>query len=450
MTAQTPTRSDVRTNRLRAPAWLAGRRTFGRRAVAALSVNGLSSVGNLVVSVSVARGESLARLGQFTLAFSIYVLVTGLVHTAITESVLAERAGPTPEEVAAGAGRACMVGSVAGGAVAVAGAVAGSPYLGIAGLALPGLVLYDYVKATSLGVGEARVALVQECVWTGCAVTAVLSALVVPVDPVLIFGSWAAAGAVTGLVVAVRQGYRTLPGWGLDRRGTRAAFTFAAQFLVTTGSAQLALTALAAIGGVGGVAIVGALGAARTVFGPVALLMATLSSLIIPYLARARPVTVFARLRTTGWVIALAVGLIAPVALAVCLMPDRIGGAFLAENWTVARPLLPLLAVEAVLAPIALVGFAGHRVQGASVRALLIGAVLGPVRVFMIASGGVLLGAQGAAGSLAVLAVLSAGCWWLSYLSLDARKGTPVATHSRVDVSRAGGGTSVTSEVRAP
>jgi O-antigen/teichoic acid export membrane protein len=398
----------------------------------ALSVNGLSSMGNLMVSVTIARGESLARLGQFALAFSIYVLAVGLVRTAITESVLAGRMESAARTAVDGARRACIVAVGIGALAAVGGMLLGSPYLAIIGLALPGLVIYDYVKAISLGVGVTRVALAQEALWTGCVAAAVVTALWAPVAPVLVFASWAGAGASIGLAAALRQRYDVLPGWGLDRHQTHVAATFGAQFLVTNGAAQLALTGLASAAGM---AVVGAVGAARTVFGPVALLVTTLSSLIVPYLARRRPTTTRARIRTAGPVVVLIFGLALPLVLAVCLLPDGLGRAVLGENWSAARPLLPLLAVEALLAPVALVAFAGHRVQAASTRALLIGGVLGPVRIAVIVVGGVLFGAGGAAGALAVLAVLSAGSWWLSYLSLD-RGGDRGALDRRTGLSR--------------
>ncbi|MFI7022109.1 hypothetical protein [Micromonospora sp. NPDC049900] len=397
-----------------------GRRAFVRRTVAALSVNGLSSVGNLMVSVSVARSESLSRLGQFALAFSIYVLVIGLVRTAVTESVLAARAGPARPEIAWGARRACTVAVGSGLLAAATGVVVGADYLTVVGLALPGLVVYDYVKAISIGVGGTRVALAQECAWLGCTALAVGAAVVGSVPPVMIFVGWAVSGAVIGVVAALRLRYGVVPGWGLDRAGTRVAASFAAQFLVTTGSAQLALSGLAATAGV---AVVGALGAARTVFGPVTLLMTTLSSLIVPYLAQARPETARARMRVAGSVIAVTGGVVLPLVLAVCLLPDDVGRAVLGDNWDAARPLLPLLSVEALLAPVALVAFAGHRVAHAGGRALAIGVVLGPVRIATIVAGGVLFGAGGAAGALAVLALVSAGCWWFSYLKLGGRRG---------------------------
>ncbi|WP_165521900.1 hypothetical protein [Micromonospora zingiberis] len=438
MSVPTTVRAGAGIRRKLAGRFGAGQR-FGRRAVAAFCTNGLSSVGNLVVSVAVARGETLDRLGQFALAFSIYVLVTGLVRTTVTEAVLAERPERMSAATRAGARRAILLATVAAVLVSVSAAISGSPYLLTAGLAMPGLVLYDYIKATSLGVGVARIALTQEGVWTGCIVAAVLVGLVVPVAPLVLFGIWAAAGAVVGIVVALRLRYLLLPAWGLDGRRTRVAAAFAAQFMVTTGSAQLALTGLAVAGGAAGVAVVGALGATRTLFGPVTLLMATLSSLIIPYLGRIRPVTVRERLRTTGPVIALAVGLIAPVALAICLLPEWAGELVLADNWSVAQPLLPLIAVETVLAPIAVVGFAGHRVQGASLRALSIGGLLGPVRIVVIVAGGVLLGAPGAAGALALIAVVSASCWWISYLSLGVKGEHGHESHGRIGLPRGGG-----------
>ncbi|MFI7078711.1 oligosaccharide flippase family protein [Micromonospora sp. NPDC049903] len=397
-----------------------GRRAFARRAVAALSVNGLSSVGNLMVSISVARGESLSGLGQFALAFSVYVLVIGLVRTAVTEAVLAARQAPERRAVGRGARRAAAVAVVSGVLTAATGAVLGSPYLTVVGLALPGLVVYDYVKAISIGVGGTRVAWTQECAWLCCTALSVGTVLGTGAPTVMIFAGWAASGAVLGVVAALWQRYGVLPGWGLDRRETRVAASFAAQFLVTTGSAQLALSALAATAGV---AVVGALGAARTVFGPVTLLTTTLSSLIVPYLAQSRADTPRARVRAAGAVVALSVGVLLPLVLALCLLPDEVGRTVLGDNWHAARPLLPLLSVEALLAPIALVAFAGHRVQSAGARALAIGVALGPLRIATIVAGGVLFGAGGAAGALAVLALLSAACWWFSYLRLDA---TPV------------------------
>ncbi|MEU8262038.1 hypothetical protein AB0C02_15610 [Micromonospora sp. NPDC048999] len=369
----------------------------------------------------VARGESLTGLGQFALAFSVYVFAIGLVRAAVTEGVLA--AGPERATAAIGGGvrRACAVGAGAGAAVAGAGLVVGSRYLVIVGVALCGLVVYDYTRGVSLGVGSARAACAQDVAWTGVTAMAVLAALFESVAPVLLFAVWATSGAVLGFLVAVWRGYRPLPGWGLDREGTRNALSFGLQFLITSGSAQLALTGLAVTAGVG---VVGALGAAQTVFGPVALLTATLSAIIIPYLSRARPVTARARARTAGPVVLVAVGFIVPVVLAISLLPGEVGRAVFGANWTAARPLLPLLGVEAVLVPAALVAFAGHRVERAGARALLLGAGLGPVRVVVVVSGGLLFGANGAAGALAVMAVASASCWWISYLSLR-EKETP-------------------------
>ncbi|MFF5173153.1 hypothetical protein ACFY3U_11000 [Micromonospora sp. NPDC000089] len=388
---------------------------YHRRTGAALAANGLSSLGNFLMSLAIARGESLSGLGQFALSFSVYIFAIGLVRATVTEGVLAGGPQQTVTAIGAGVRRACAMGAGIGAVAAGAGLMIGSRYLVIVGIALCGLVVYDYTRGVSLGMSSPRAACAQDAVWTGATALGVLAALLGLATPLVIFVVWAGSGAVLGPFVAARRGYRPVPGWGLDRAGTRNAISFGLQFLITSGSAQLALTGLAATAGVG---VVGALGAAQTVFGPVALLTATLSAIVIPYLGRTRAVTARARLRTAGPVVLVAVGLIVPMALAISLLPDEVGRAVIGDNWAVAGPLLPLLGVEAVLVPAALVAFAGHRVHRAGARALLVGAGLGPVRVVVVVSGGLLFGARGAAAALAVMAVVSASCWWLSYLSL--------------------------------
>ena len=52
----------------------------------------LSGLGNLLLSLTVARLAPIDDLGRFALAFSLYVLVTGLSRTVVTEAVLVEAA----------------------------------------------------------------------------------------------------------------------------------------------------------------------------------------------------------------------------------------------------------------------------------------------------------------------------------------------------------------------
>ncbi|MEH1031080.1 hypothetical protein F4558_003380 [Micromonospora profundi] len=387
------------------------------RAAPALLVGGVSSAGNFLLAITVTRLESVGGVGHFAVAFSFYILVSGLTRAMVTDSVLA--AGTQADVAGSASARVITVSTVAAAAVVVAGLATGSAYLTIVGAALPGLALYDYAKAVSLGIGSPRIACLQEIGWAALVVAVAVPGLLHLVQPVVVFAGWAGGGALVGLVTAWRQGFRTFPGWRTDRAETRVAASFGAQFLVTTGSAQLALTAVAATAGT---AVVGALSAGRTVLGPVNLVVSTASALVLPHLRRSHGATAAARMRAAIRLTVLVTGAAAPLALAVAVLPDRIGLAVLGGNWEIAQMLLPLLVVESLLAVPAVIGFAGVRIEGAGSRALLAGAVLGVLRVPVVVAGAVVFGAPGAAAALVVMALLSAALWWRSYQVLLRRR----------------------------
>ncbi|MDG9675552.1 hypothetical protein [Micromonospora sp. DH14] len=384
----------------------------------AMAVTGLSSLGNLLLSIAVARSETIAGVGQFAIAFSLYVLTTGLARAVVTDSVLAVG---RLESIGRGSTRASAVGVAVGLVVAFAGVLIRSPYLTIVGVLLPGLVLYDYNKVVNLGLARPRVALVQEVFWTTLTSVAVMLNLLHVVPSVAVFGIWAGAGALIGYSVAVLQKYPVVPSWGLARSETKVAMGFGGQFLVTSGSAQLASSMLAATAGT---AVVGALSAGRTILGPITLLSGAASSLMIPYLARTRTAQPQVRLRAALRLTLLVGGLTLPLALLLPLIPDSVGRSVLAGNWSSAQPLLLALALEGLLQAPALIGFAGHRIQQAGGRALLLGSVMGLLRVLLVVTGGVILGAPGAAYAMVVMALISTGVWWASYVSLLRRDGS--------------------------
>ncbi|WP_433317807.1 hypothetical protein ACQP0U_10115 [Micromonospora sp. CA-269861] len=397
----------------------------GRRALLALIVGGLSSGGNLLLAITVTRLESVSGLGQFALAFSFYIVGSGLVRSTVTDTVLATGVGV----VASAARRAILLGLVGGSLVCAAGAAYGSLYLLFAGLALPGLVLYDYTKAVAVGIGAPSAAMAQEIAWaalTGCAALAGLLRLI---DTPYVFAVWAVGGGLIGVVVAARRRYALMPGWRVGRAETRVAAGFGAQFLLTTGSAQLALTAVALVAGT---AVVGALSAGRTLLGPVNLVLSTAATLILPQLARTRAESRAVRTRAAVRLALLVAAAVLPLTVAVALLPDAVGKELLGANWTVARSLLVLLALESLLAVPATIGFAGLRVEQASRRAILLGILLGGLRVPAVVAGAVLFGAPGAAGALVVLALVSAVAWGGSYLLLlrDRAADHPPAVHT--------------------
>ncbi|MEU5960661.1 hypothetical protein ABZ777_05575 [Micromonospora parva] len=393
-------------------------------------------------------------LGRFALAFSLYVLITGLSRTMVTEAVLAEAATESANRptIAAGSRRVAAVGVGCAAPLFAGGIVGGSSYLIIVAVALPGLLLHDYARNTGVGVGRPRPPCMREMVWTVLTAFAALLGLTGVVGPLGVFGFWAGAGALIGYTTALMHGHRIGPGWLLDRTGTRTAVSYGLQFLLTAGSAQLALTAL---GVTVGMAVVGALSAGRTVLGPATLVVGSASSLVIPHLARVRTATGPARRRTAlRATVVLLLGTV-PACLFVLLLPDGLGEAVLGDNWRHAQPLLWLLALEVLFGGMAMVGFAGHRVQGAARRALLLGGVLGILRIPTVVVGAEMWGPVGAAVALALMGLISAAAWWISYLQqtggralaesrptgipapdLDTGEGRPTFSASRVSGGR--------------
>jgi len=416
------------------------RRLVGGRAPWAVLTTALSSVGNLLLSLTIARLAPIEDLGRFALAFSLYVLVTGLSRTVVTEAVLAEAAAERVNRpaVAAGSRRVAAVGVGCAVPLLAGGIADRSSYLIVAAVALPGLLLHDYARNVGIGVGRPRPPCMREVIWTVLTALAALLGLTGVVGPSVVFGLWAGAGALLGYATTLLHGHRIQPGWHLDRVGSRAAASYGLQFLLTAGSAQLALTAL---GVTIGMAVVGSLSAGRTVLGPATLLVGSASSLVIPHLARVRaaagPVRRRAAVRMTG-VLLLAT---APACLFVLLVPDRVGEMILGDNWRHAEPLLWLLALEVLFGGMAMVGFAGHRVQGAARRSLLLGGGLGVLRVPVVVGFAVVWGAVGAAVALALMGLLSAAAWWASYLQITggrptvehAPAGTPTAASSAAE-----------------
>lgn len=339
----------------------------------------------------------------------------------VTEAVLVD--SPSGYATRSGAQRALAVGFVAATVTLIGGIGVGSTYLLLLGLTLPGLVLHDYFKVLILAGDSPHVAVAQEAAWTSLTVVGILVGVLFSGSPLLMFAVWAASGALVGCCTAVVRRCRLLPAWGLPRGENRLTMAFGVQFLVTSGSAQLALAAMAATAGAG---VVGALGAARLVIGPVALLVSAGALLAIPYLARRQALPPRERIRYSLMIAIIFCGSIAPIAVLCNFLSDSWGIALLGTNWESARPLVPLLAIESLLTVMSLIAFAGHRVERAGSRTLVIGFLIGIVRVLALSATGHTFGARGAAYVLVLLASLSVIVWWTSYVLLVRRQPTGV------------------------
>lgn len=395
---------------------LAGRASARRRVMFAILANGFVSITSLLLAVAIARGGSAWEFGQFSIAMAVYLFGIGLIRAAITETTLAVE--PTSEVNTRGFRRAALVSLLASVGMLVVGLLAHNVYLVILAVTLNGLVCLDYVRTVEAALYRARTSLVQGTVWSVATAIVSVFSFFVHVDPLVIFGVWAASGALIGYFSALVGRLSLIPWWGRHRSETRAAVLFSLDYVAGSGGSALS-TAL--LGFTSSATTVGALRGAGTILGPVSLLSTTVRSLIIPYLTRARQLGgrhEFSRAATIASMLAV---VLAVPAVLLCFVPDSIGSVLLGSTWEAAAPLLPALAIESVLALVGNIAAAGHRSRLAGARSLTLRLSVGIPRPFIVIAAAAAWGALGAAWAMAALSVINCVIWWLSYRQLSRR-----------------------------
>jgi O-antigen/teichoic acid export membrane protein len=385
-----------------------------RRVLFAIASNGFVSVTSLLLAVAIARRSDGWEFGQFSIAMAIYLFAIGLIRAAITETTLAVE--PTSAANGRGFRRAALVSLVSALALLAIGLLAHNVYLIVLAVTLNGLVCLDYLRTVEAALYRARTSLVQGTIWSAVTAAASITSIVVPIDPLLVFGIWAGSGAVIGYASALWARLSLVPWWSRHAEETRAAWLFSLDYAAGSGGSALST---AVLGVTSSTTTVGALRGAGTILGPVSLLSTTVRSLIIPYLTRARAIGGRYEFRRAAAIAGgLAVVLAIPAAL-LCLLSARIGTALLGSTWDAAAPLLPALAIESVLALVGNIASAGHRSRRAGTRSLALRLSVGIPRPFIVIAAAAAMGALGAAWAMAALAVVNCVIWWASYWQLS-------------------------------
>jgi O-antigen/teichoic acid export membrane protein len=383
------------------------------RPLIALLTNSLSSLGNLVLAIVVARGSSVTEFGEFGIAFSVYALVVGLSRATVSDMALTQ---PSQGLSQIYVRRAGGIGCLCGLAVVVAALASDSQYLLLVGVALPGLSVYEHLKATLLALGEARGALFQELLWTLGTVGAVFVVSLTGSRALAVFAAWSLLGALIGCSHALLRGHRFGLGWRAGKAERRNMAGFGMQYLTGSGVAQVMPAVLAAVAGS---AVVGALRAGGTLVSPLTLILSTAKGFLITRLSRSHgQAATGASLRPAVLSMSLLVAVLGPLGLMVTLTPDYLGEALLGQSWEFAKPLMPALVGELIFSAIVAVAGAGHRVFGAGARGLFLEASIAPIRVALIVWAGYRWGAIGAALAMMAIAIVGVVLWWTSYASL--------------------------------
>lgn len=370
----------------------------------------LTSISGLAVSITVARNASVDEMARFAVAFAVYLLVTGMTRAMVAEPLSA--ALPDSLGVRAGGGVNASWSLLFGGLAIGTGLLVSSPYLLLVGLTAHGVCLGEFSKSVSTAFLNPWTAVWQEA---GRLVLflAMLLSLGSGSNPVMTFGAWLVAGAVAGYAGALAQRLALRPARRHPLIPTRMSLSYAADHLLGDGTTQLGTFGIAVWAPPSTNAGMRGVG---TLLGPVATLVAAGRPLIIPFLSRGRRRGVAAG--STRHLVLAMVLMAVPMLVVVNWIPDTLGEAILGDTWGVAKPLLPIMSAEAVLAMLSTIAYAGHRSYAAHRRTLRIRCAVSPLRLAFIVGGGAWAGPLGAAWGTLIATMTSSAVWWMSYSNL--------------------------------
>lgn len=386
----------------------------------------VSSATNFSVTVLAARELSRRDFGAFGLAFTLSIVVIGVVRASTTEPLLSR------PELATGPAQRSTFGAIAGAVVLLAVVVSAilltisAIFQGVVGrsllalaIVLPGLCLQDAWRYCFISQGRAVSAVLNDTVWllaqTG-ALIGLFSADQVSMSTILL--AWGLAGGVAGIFGMAQAGVapRSRAGreWLFAQRSLGGRYCV--EFLIASAANQLTLVSL---GTMAGLSALGAVRGAQAFFGPMVVIFSGVFLAVVPMASRIRADP--KRLRRIVVVIS---GVVCICAIGWTLiglgLPSSIGRQLFGDTWAPTR---------AVVLPTGLALFAGGIASGpiiglrslvaaqASLRARLLGVpllVLGPT------VGAALADAKGYSYGVAGATFASAAIFWWQFTRASA------------------------------
>jgi hypothetical protein len=383
------------------------RRPAARRSAWVVVDQGVSSITNVAAAVLVARAVSADSFGAFSIALLVYMVVVSVARALVSQP-LAIRVSARSEqhgEVAAAAGAAIVVGSVAGAATVcggvVIGGVVGAPLV-VTGVLLPTLVLQDTWRFALFTMGRPARAVVNDLVWAGALVLLIVLVLTMADGSVvLLTGAWAGSAAFAAVVGVIQTRAIPAPGGSLSylRRHLALGWRFTGEALLSTGGMNVTMLV---IGPIAGAASVGAIRGGAALFGPFTVVTLAVGTGGIAegsrLLARAPHRVLPVLLALSGSVVAIAV-IWGATLLA---LPDDWGRAVLGDTWPGARELVLPFTVGCAAGGVGIGALLGLRVVAAASAILRLAAVSACVSFAAGVAGAVLWGAPGGVWGLAL------------------------------------------------
>lgn len=391
-----------------------------RRLTQGLASQGLSSLSNFALVVMVARTTSPEVFGAFAIAYSLSLLLTGVLRGVIGEALAVTLANRqvSRESTSPALGAAVVVGITGGLVFAIAGALWPHDLLGrwllLFAVAVPLLVFQDAVRFVGFAAHRPSVAILSDGVWLGLQLLAWLALATFSelTGEGLLITWWLAAGTA-GAVLLRAIGPPAIPSgikWLAENR--RLSLSFGAEYLLHSGTVQAAVYA---VGFVAGLPAAGSLRAAESLFGPVRSAGAGLSAVALPQAIRRLSEQGIEVLRRFAYLVASAGSGLAILALVVLwTLPDDLGRSLLGETWPTASTVIPAVGI-AMVGTMATIGARlGLRALHEVKASLRLRALTGALTLLLGSGGAVVGGLAVAAWGLAISHTLSALLgWWL-------------------------------------
>jgi O-antigen/teichoic acid export membrane protein len=383
---------------------------------------GVTSAGNLAVTVIAARSLSVDDFGAFTIAYTVSVLALGATRSLTSEPMMirfsnedqptARRAGSHSAGVAMLIGIAIGIG-LAGVALFFSGSVRTA--LLIVAVGLPGLLLQDAWRFVCFSLGRPGVALINDSVWFAIllALTGVIRLATTPTIAT-IAATWVGTSAICAVIGAIQL--RLLPAISHAWAWLRDHFDLASRFFLdyaTAGGASY--VTILVLGVVAGLPAAAAVRGVLTFFGPINVVFAGCSVALIPegvrLAHRDRP-------RLGRFVRTLAMSLTGAAALWLVVglvLPSRFGVAILGQTWDDARAVLPAMGLGLVAGGVTGAAFVGLRSLGDARRNLRSRMTSLPVLLVLPVGGALIADATGYAVGFALAATVAAVVWWRQF-----------------------------------
>lgn len=382
----------------------------------------LTSLGNLLLAVAVARSVPIGDFGAFAIAFVVYLFALGISRAVATDPLVVRHStGSTAEgrtAAASAVGASFSLAALMGAALAVVALplsdTVTAALLALAGV-LPALLVQDAWRFVFFAAGSPRMAAVNDACRIVVMLLLVGGLTASDVDEAWLYvcawGASGAGGALLGCLQArIVPRIMALPSWWSKHKDLSRDFI--GEHLAVSGVGALSTVIVALVAGVSAAA---ALRGAHVAFGAVNIFLQSGTALAVPEGRRQRERSL-ARLsqglRTGSVALAVLPGL---WLLALLVLPTSAGESLLGETWGPASEVFPAYALFMAATGATLGASVGLRVLERSRAALVVRLQVLPLSLVGAIAGAAVAGAVGVAVAMAAATGVGAVLWWRAF-----------------------------------